>query len=190
MPARESMYRVLVEDPDDVLGALAYTAYKRHQDEVMTKIEHDTGQPPTQADYESFFKMTSTPASTDMYFQRAEALINAFLTETLEQRAVELESQFAATATAETLKAIRAKQDEKRTWRGWVADSLGNLAVNFVTILLIAGVVAGVSAIDSATGLWKYNVDALFGTEHAAPAPPSERQVPVSAAPGNPARQQ
>lgn len=153
----------------------------------MTKIEQDSGQPPTQADYESFFKMTNTPASTDMYFQRAEALINAFLTETLEQRAVELESQFAATATAETLKAIRAKQDEKRTWRGWVADSLGNLAVNFVTILLIAGVVAGVSAIDSATGIWKHNIDALFGAGPKpavpvavppAPVPPAASAVP------------
>jgi hypothetical protein len=171
------MYRVLVTDPDDVLGALAYTAYKRHQDEVMTKIEQGTGQPPTQLDYETFFQMTNTPASTDMYLQRAEALINAFMTEILEERADELESQYAATATAETLKAIRSqqdairtKQDEKRTWRGWVADSLGNLAVNFVTILLIAGVVAGVTAIDSATGIWKENVAALFGTRHVPPA--------------------
>jgi len=187
MPARESMYRVLVTDPDDVLGALAYTAYKRHQDEVMTKIEQDTGQPASQLDYETFFRMTNTPASTDMYFQRAEALINAFMTEILEQRADELESQYAATATAETLKAIRsqqdaisAKQDEKRTWRGWVADSLGNLAVNFVTILLIAGVVAGVTAIDSVTGIWKEKVDALFGT---GPAPAAAPAVTPSLAP-------
>lgn len=152
MPTRESMYKLLVRDPDDVLAGLAYTAYKRHQEEVMTRIELETGQPPTQADYEAFFRAASTDSGIDMYEERAASVINLFVIDALDQRMSELMTEYETTATAESLKAIRLKQDEKRTWKGWLADSMGNLAVNFVTIFLIAMAVTGVQIMDHLTG--------------------------------------
>jgi hypothetical protein len=146
------MYEILVQDPEDVLAALAYTAYKQHEFEVMSKIQHETQAPPTAADMEQFYRAASAPAMIEMYMQRAELLSNAFLTSSLETKYSELEAAFINTSIGRQLSDIRGKQDERRTWKGWVADSLGNLTVNFVTILLIAAAVTGYRALDQLNG--------------------------------------
>jgi hypothetical protein len=43
---------------------------------------------------------------------------------------------------------IHRKLDRRRTWKRWFADALGNLSVNFITILLIAAMVTGYQALD------------------------------------------
>lgn len=47
MASQPTMYELLVQDPEDVLAALAYTAYKQHEFEVMSKIQSDTQSPPS-----------------------------------------------------------------------------------------------------------------------------------------------
>jgi uncharacterized SAM-dependent methyltransferase len=105
-----------------------------------------------QADIEQFYRSASAPAMIEMYMQRAELLSNAFLTSSLENKYSELEAAFINTSIGRQLADIRSKQDERRTWKGWVADSLGNLSVNFVTILLIAAAVTGYRALDQLNG--------------------------------------
>lgn len=152
MTASKAMYQLLVQNPEDVLAALAYSAYKHHELEVLGAIERTTGEPATELDLDRFYMASSTPAMLEMYEQKAKVLLNAFLEETLKQRSATLAADFAASTTVQALNAIQAKQNEKRTWKGWIADSLGNLAVNFLTILLIAGAVTGYKSMDAVTG--------------------------------------
>lgn len=74
--------------------------------------------------------------------------MNAFLEETLESRRNVLESEFASTKIGQQLLAIQEKQREKKGGKGWAADVSGNLAVNFVTILVIAALLFGFKGLD------------------------------------------
>lgn len=142
------MYQLLVPDPDDVLAALAYTAYKQHEVEAMTSLEAASGNPPTQAEIDGFYRAASTATMLEMYADRAEALINAFLAETLQSRESALENQFATTEIGLQLKGIQEKQRERRTWKGWTADVGGNITVNFMTLIFVAALVFGYRQFD------------------------------------------
>ena len=147
-----SMYSLLVHDPDDVLTALAYTAYKSHELEVMRAIASETGLPPTQGDIDAFYRVSSSPTMLAMYVRQAEALTKTFLDEALKSRKSALEADFVSTAVGRRLIAIERKLVEKRSVRGWCADVGANLAVNFVTILVIAALLFGFQGLDRMLG--------------------------------------
>jgi hypothetical protein len=109
------MYSLLVKDPDDVLAALAYTAYKQHESEVMAAISAASGVPPTQAEQDAFYLSSSSPAQLTMYQDRAQSLINAFLDASLEQRALELERDFLTSKVSMQLSTIHSALAEKKS---------------------------------------------------------------------------
>jgi hypothetical protein len=152
MAVPPTMYQLLVPNPSDALAALAYAAFKQHEVQVMDAIVSATGAPPTQLDIDGFYRAASAPAMLDMYEQHAQALMNAFLEETLESRRNVLETEFASTKIGQQLLAIQEKQREKKGWKGWAADVSGNLAVNFVTILVIAALLFGFNGLDKMLG--------------------------------------
>lgn len=156
-----SMYERLVSNPEDVLGALAYTAYKQHELEVMNAIVAEHGRAPTDEEVEQFFLAASAPTMIEMYIQRAQRLIQEFLDITLQGRSSEIENKFRTTSIGVSLQAIRATQLEKRTWKGWLTDLMGNLAVNFLTILLIAAVIFGYRQFDQLTGSFGHHTGVL-----------------------------
>jgi hypothetical protein len=47
---------------------------------------------------------------------------------------------------------LHAHQKAKWTWKGWAAEVSGNLAVNFVTILVIAALLFGFQGLDTMLG--------------------------------------
>jgi hypothetical protein len=110
-----TMYSLLVKDPDDVLAALAYTAYKQHESEVMAAISAASGVPPTQAEQDAFYLSSSSPAQLTMYQDRAQSLINAFLDASLEQRALELERDFLTSKVSMQLSTIHSALAEKKS---------------------------------------------------------------------------
>lgn len=156
-----SMYERLVSNPEDVLGALAYTAYKQHELEVMNAIIAERGRAPTDQEVEQFFLAASAPTMIDMYIQRARRLMQEFLEVSLQRRSSEIEDKFRTTSIGVSLQAIRAAQLEKRTWQGWLTDLMGNLAVNFLTILLIAAVLYGYRQFDRLTGSFGHQTGVL-----------------------------
>jgi hypothetical protein len=148
MDTRPSMFDILVGDNGNALAALAYMTYKKHKREVMSRIERETHAPPTAADIEQFYRMASSSEMIEMYMQRAEALSALYMGMSLDIRHAQLEIGFNSTAVGGQLIEIHRKLDQRRSWKRWFADSLGNLSVNFITILLIAGVVTGYQALD------------------------------------------
>jgi hypothetical protein len=83
-----------------------------------------------------------------MYIQQAETLMQRVLDNTLTFRRQKLEQNFLATKVGQQLEAIQVNQQQKRSWKGWAAEVSGNLAVNFVTILVIAALLFGFRGLD------------------------------------------
>jgi hypothetical protein len=147
-----TMYELLAQDCSDVLAVFAYAAYKQHKVEVLNTILLQTGAPATQADLDTFFRTASTPSMRAMYVQQAETLMKRLVDRTLELRKRELEKSFLTTKIGEQLQAIQLTQHQKRSWKGWAADVSGNLAVNFVTILVIAALLFGFQGLEQMLG--------------------------------------
>jgi hypothetical protein len=70
------------------------------------------------------------------------------ISNTLTLRRQKLEQNFLATKVGQQLEAIQVNQQQKRSWKGWAAEVSGNLAVNFVTILVIAALLFGFRGLD------------------------------------------
>lgn len=70
------VFRQLVETPDDFLGMLAYSLYKRH------KIEWLQAHP--QDNHQAFKKVACTPQQIGMYRSQAEQMAKNFIDITLE----------------------------------------------------------------------------------------------------------
>lgn|GEM_PF-6188331 len=144
-----TMYSLLVTDPDDVLAALAYTAYKQHESEVMAAISAASGAPPTQAEQDAFYLSSSSPAQLTMYEDRAQSLINAFLDASLEQRALELERDFLTNKVSLQLSTIHTTLAEKKSKMRYAMDVLSNLGINIATVIVIGMAVFGFKAYDA-----------------------------------------
>lgn len=179
MPAT-SMYELLVHDPNDVLAALAFTAYKQHEKQVMDQIELDSGAPPSKTDIDAFHYASSAPAMPAMYRQRAQTLMNKFLEESLKSRKQALEVEFTTTKISQQLQMILETQNIRRSWKGWAAEVSGNLAVNFITILVIAGLLFGFRGMDQLLNTFGQQTGLLSGGTSPAPArkPPKSTNTP------------
>jgi hypothetical protein len=147
MPA---MYQLLTQEcSSEVLAIFAYTVYKQHKAESLSAIREKSGTEATQAELETIYLACCTPSMRKMYVQQAEELMQQLVGKTLELRKRELEQDFLATKVGEKLEVIHTNQQQKRTWKGWAADVSGNLAVNFVTILVIAALLFGFRGLDT-----------------------------------------
>jgi hypothetical protein len=150
MPA---MYQMLSQECEsEVLTIFAYTVYKRHKAEALQAILDIHSGPPTQQELEMFYLTACTPLMRDMYVQHAQLLMKQLIGNSLEKRQRELEQDFFATEVGQQLAAVQAHQKAKRSWKGWAAEVSGNLAVNFVTILVIAALLFGFRGRDNMLG--------------------------------------
>jgi len=146
MPA---MYQLLAQECDsEALAIFAYAVYKRHKAESLRAIFDKNGAPATVEELETFYTSCGTPCMREMYIQQAEALMQRVLDNTLTLRRQKLEQNFLATKVGQQLEAIQVNQQQKRSWKGWAAEVSGNLAVNFVTILVIAALLFGFRGLD------------------------------------------
>src|SRR5471030_3049470 len=180
MPAPPTMYELLVPDPDDVFAALAYATYKRHELEALAAIASATGAAPTQSDIDAVWHDHS-PQMLSLYEDHAETLVNDFVEEALQARKSALESEFATTTISQQLQLIQNELKKKRSWKGWAADVSGNLAVNFASILVIAGLLFGFRGLDQILRDFARNSGAL--TPEASPAAKTKVRAPDNANP-------
>lgn len=171
MAAHPTVFSLLVTNPDDVLAALAYAAYKQHEVETMAEILSRTGTEPTADDVAAFERSASTAAGLAMYEERAETLMQTFLSVTLAARESALVAEFTNTAVGQQLLNIQNNQKADKTFMGWARDVTGNLMVNLVTILIIGSLVIGYKKYEDWSGNLGKNVSALVDEKkQAAPA--------------------
>lgn len=77
------------------------------------------------------------------YRIQGEALVLAFLNESLAQRVRDIENGVQDSVIGEHLKNIKDQIDSKKTWLGWGKDVLNNLSVNILTIIVIGAIIIG-----------------------------------------------
>jgi hypothetical protein len=83
-----------------------------------------------------------------LYEAGAATRVNRLVDEALQARKSVFEREFATTTISQQLQLIQNELSKKRSWNGGAADVSGKLAVNCVTILVIAGLLLGFRGLD------------------------------------------
>ncbi|MBK5002338.1 hypothetical protein IAE37_004614 [Pseudomonas sp. S31] len=141
------VFRKLVESPDDFLGLLAYSLYKRHKIEWIGTHPYD--------EHETFKKVACTPQQLGMYRYQAEQMAKGFIDVSLDQLEAEMRSSIlegeviikiqdldkalhAKVATLE--KTVTTKADALK-WKFWPA--LGNHMLSGLASVIVALLIFG-----------------------------------------------
>ncbi|MDQ8953180.1 hypothetical protein RFH42_09435 [Acinetobacter rudis] len=87
------IYERLVQDENDLVGAIAYILYKQHKIEFIKEIELKCGTSPTPEQWVEFHRSTCLESSILNYQKRAEDLVNQFLKNMLFKHVEHIETQ-------------------------------------------------------------------------------------------------
>lgn len=137
------IYNELVKDNSDAVGMFAYALYKQQKIAFVENIEKEKRRKPTDEELTSFHTMSRLPPTIKGYREQGEALVSAFLTESLTQKIEQIQNNVEDSVIGEHLKNIKEQINSKRTVRGWIADVASNLTVNVLTIILIGMLLMG-----------------------------------------------
>lgn len=85
------IYEQLVQGENDLVGAIAYILYKQHKIEFIHEIKQATGSEPSNEQWIEFHRTTCLNSSITNYQNRAETLVQQFLTNALTKHAEELD---------------------------------------------------------------------------------------------------
>lgn len=70
------IYDKLVSAEDDVLGLIAYSIYKKHKIEYITKIKENEHREPTDDEFNSFYAASTTESQLAKYRSQAETMLS------------------------------------------------------------------------------------------------------------------
>jgi hypothetical protein len=138
-----NIYQELVRDNGDAVGIFAYALYKQHKIAFINRIIIDEDRNPTTDELSNFHRSSMTQQAISGYRIQGEALVLAFLNESLAQRVRDIENGVQDSVIGEHLKNIKDQIDSKKTWLGWGKDVLNNLSVNILTIIVIGSIIIG-----------------------------------------------
>lgn len=149
--ARNGIYEKLTSDPGDLVGILAYIAYKQHKIEFC-QITADGN--PSSEQVEQFQAVAAMETSLAHYRTQAGAMVQVFISAGLNKIAEQAEAEAREDALFHHLRQVQANLSSelqtinasivsKRTLLGWLRDVGANLLVNLVTILMIGTLVLG-----------------------------------------------
>lgn len=74
-----NIYSELVDDPDDILGIIAYSFYKQQKIEFIQAFRESHSRAPNNDELQTFFLTSNSPASLASYRTKAEALSREFI---------------------------------------------------------------------------------------------------------------
>lgn len=170
-PAYNWIYRQLVIDPNDAVGAFAYVLYKREKIEFIeaTRTRHQRN--PSPEELCAFHMQTCTRARLDSYRKNAELLAQAFLNAALKARIEQYEIDVRESVLSKGLDAITAEMRAKKTWGQWARDVLGNLGLNVLTILVVGALLVGYQAL----GRFNASIEEAANLPAAEPPPRTPR---------------
>jgi len=172
----------LIEDPDDVVGALAYALYKRHKIAyIKAYTEEHSGVEPDEAALKSFHISTDTDTFEAGIRAQAEVMLDKFLEQVLAGQFDEMEKALKESAFVSTSKAVEsslrqnidssrdlinseiskviAVLSERKGVVGWGRDLASNFLVNMLTIIVIGVIAVGVAKMDAISAYVKQTID-------------------------------
>lgn len=141
------VFRKLVESPDDFLGLLAYSLYKRHKIEWIEAHPDDN--------HEAFKKVACTPQQLGMYRYQAEQMAKSFIDVSLDQLEAEMRSSImegevitkiqdldnALHTKVSTLETIVTTKVDGLNWKFWPA--FGNHMLSGLASVIVALLIFG-----------------------------------------------
>lgn len=140
------IYRELVENEDDVVGAIAYSLYKRHKIEYIYQCEQETGAPPTSEQLAEFHRISSSQTSLDHYRYQADMLLSNLLNFATENIASEMQRQQKEVIYNEIqrlLDPIQAEIAKKKNWTQLALDAVVSVIGTIVVIILVGFLLKG-----------------------------------------------
>ncbi|MCY0913113.1 hypothetical protein [Massilia antarctica] len=141
------IYKKLVTDPDDAVGAIAYVLYKRDKIAFIEATVSTHARLPTPDELKVFHTQTCMPAKIESYRAQAQQLAEAFLNAGLAQRMHDFEDEVRESVLNQNVSAVLVELKSKRSFMAWLGDIVGNLGVNMLTIIVIGALFGGYQAL-------------------------------------------
>lgn len=142
-------YSTLVEDPNDLVGLIAYSLYKRDKLDFIERHKANNGRAPTPDELQVLYQLVNTPGQIDALRTRSATLLEQVTEVVLEDAVQQIEQDYQAKLTAE-LKA------PKSFWRAVGENIVANIGaaalVALVFVVLYLSRVDAVPVIGNALG--------------------------------------
>lgn len=146
------IYRELVENEDDFVGAIAYSLYKRHKIEYIHQCESETGNPPTDEQMAEFYRVSSSPTSLENYRNKADMLLSNLLHFATENIASEMQRQNKEVIYNELVALLDPIQTEiakKKSWRYMASEAIISVFGTVIVFILVGLLLKGYQLISS-----------------------------------------
>lgn len=127
MPPLHTTYSALVEDPNDLVGLIAYSLYKREKLDFVEAQHTKHGRVLTSDELQVFYQLVNMPAQVEALRTRSATLLEQVTEAVLEEAVEQLENDYKAKLTAEL-------KIHKNFWRA--------VGENVVANLVAAGLIA------------------------------------------------
>lgn len=149
------MYEKLVENPDDMVGQLAYCMYKQSKQQYLQQFAKRNNRQPTDAEVRNHVHCAELPA-VEMYKDTANSLFNEYLAQAIQEKLDEMEKHYKAELwlfikrhKPESL-GERTVQGFKALLFGGVGGVVGNALTTLIVILLLFSAASSVTRDDFA----------------------------------------
>jgi len=140
------IYKLLVTDTSDAVGAIAYILYKRDKIACIEATLATHGRAPTADELKVFHPQSCMPAALEAYHTQANQLVEAFLNAALVPRMREFEDEVRESVLNQNMSAVLSELKSKKRFVAWAGDIVGNPGVNVLTILIIGALLGGYQA--------------------------------------------
>lgn len=142
-------YSTLVEDPNDLVGLIAYSLYKRDKLDFIERHRANHGRGPTPVELQVLYQLVNTPGQIEALRTRSATLLEQVTEVVLEEAVHQMEEDFKAKLVAE-LKA------PKSFWRAVGENVVANVTtaglVTLVVVVLYLSRLDAVPVIGKALG--------------------------------------
>ncbi len=149
------MYEKLVDNPDDMVGQLAYCMYKQSKQQYLQQFATRNQRQPTDAEVRNHVHCAELPAVA-MYKDTANKLFNDYLADAIQDKLDEMQEQH----KAELWLFIKRHKPEstfeqflhgsKALFFGGVGGVVGNALTTLIVILILFGAASSVTRDDFA----------------------------------------
>lgn len=141
------IYRQLVTNPNDAVGAFAYILYKQEKIAFIESIKAAQQCEPTADELRIFHAQACTRPRIDSYIRNAERLASEFLNAGLKTHLEDFEEDIRASVLSQKVDAINEELKSRKSGKQWFADIGANLLVSIATILVIGALLGGYQAL-------------------------------------------
>lgn len=141
------IYRQLVTNPNDAVGAFAYILSKQEKIAFIEAIKAAQQREPTPDELRMFHTQACTQPRIDSYIKNAEQLTSEFLNAGLKKHLEDFEDEIRDSVLSQKIDAINDELKARKSGKRWFADIGASLIVSIAAILVIGALLLGYQAL-------------------------------------------